>query len=123
MDDGKSWYSEGSCIRVIYLNRGGSLREGRARDSPRAEVGGFFCWGHVGTFFAFFSHLVLTSIFHRFFFDFGEVLEAKMAPQINFWRAFWDAFLAPSFFMDFALIFMLFLKSRPLKLLIFPTEN
>ena len=34
VDDGKSWYSEGSCISVIYLNRGGSLREGRARDSP-----------------------------------------------------------------------------------------
>ena len=38
-----------------------------------------------------------------------------MAPKINFWRAFWDAFLAPSFFMYFISIFMLFFKSRPSK--------
>ena len=40
VDDGKSWYSEGSCISVIYLNRGGSLREGRVPDSRRFEAGG-----------------------------------------------------------------------------------
>ena len=38
-----------------------------------------------------------------------------MAPQIDFWTAFWDAFLAPSFLIDFVLILTLFFKSRPLK--------
>ena len=96
-NDGKSWYSEGSCIWIIYLNRGGSLREGRVPGSPRPEAGGFPKWVHVGTFFAFFSNVFLTSIFLRFFFDFGGVLEAKMASKIDFWRGFWDAFWAPSF--------------------------
>ena len=38
-----------------------------------------------------------------------------MGPKIDFWTAFWDGFLAPSFLIDFVLIFMLFFKSRPLK--------
>ena len=77
INDGKSWYSEGNCIRVIYLNRGGSLREGRAKNSPRSEAGGFFYWGHVGTFFAFFSNVFLTSIF----FDFSSILEGFWRPK------------------------------------------
>ena len=31
-----------------------------------------------------------------FFFGFGRALKANMRPKINFWRTFWDAFLAPS---------------------------
>ena len=53
--------------------------------------------GHVGIFFAFFSSLFLTSFLIGFLIDFGEVLEAKMAPKIDFWSDFLDVFSAPSF--------------------------
>ena len=54
-------------------------------------------WAHVGTFLDIFSLFFLTSFFHRFFFDFGGVWEAKMRPKTEFWKGFWNAFLASSF--------------------------
>ena len=53
--------------------------------------------GLEGFFSLFFSCLVSTSFSMRFFLDFEGVWEAKMRPQIVFWRGFWDVFLAPSF--------------------------
>ena len=91
----------------IYLNRGGSLREGRVKGSPRPEAGGFFYWGHVGTFLALFFVSFFNIVFIGIFFDFGMVWEAKMAPKIDFWRAFWLVFLGPSFLIDFISIFVL----------------
>ena len=70
------------------------LKEDRASRSLAKT--GFFL-GLVGTFFAFFSNVFLTSMFLRCFFDFGGVLEAKMAPKIDFWSHFLDAFSGPSF--------------------------
>ena len=51
----------------------------------------------------------------RVFFDFEGVLEAKLAPKIDFWTAFWDVFLAPSFWSVFFLIFDVFFDARILK--------
>ena len=82
---------------------------------PESGVGGFPKWVHVGTFFAFFSNVFLTSIFLRFFFDFGGVLEAKMASKIDFWRGFWDAFWAPSFLIEISWFFNAFFDARPFK--------
>ena len=55
----------------------------------------------LALFCLFFSSLFLTLISEGFFFDFGGILEAKMGPKIDFWTAFWDAFLAPSFWSFF----------------------
>ena len=49
---------------------------------------GFF----IGVMLAFFSHVFLTSIFLRFFFDFGGVLEAKMVPTCTFCVIFGGVF-------------------------------
>ena len=70
-------------------------------DSLGSEGGGFF----LGCFFRFFFAFFLTSFFHRFFFDFGRVLEVKWRPKIDFWGAFWDGFLGPSFWSDFLMHF------------------
>ena len=54
-------------------------------------------------------------VFDRYFFDFGEVLEAKMGPKIDFWIHFWDAFLAPSFWSYFLMHFYLVFNAQLLK--------
>ena len=46
-----------------------------------------------------------------------------MAPKIDFWKAFWDVFLAPSFWSFFGLIFHGFLMLETLKIVVFPQEN
>ena len=43
-----------------------------------------------------------------------------MAPKIDFWSDFWDAFLAPSFLQVFVQFFHVFLRLETLKILIFP---
>ena len=84
-------------------------------DRPRPEAGGFFSWGHVAAFLLFFSRLFLTSIFNRFFFDFGGVLEAKMGPKIDVWSPFWALFFAPLFLNDFLMHFDVFFNAQLLK--------
>ena len=91
--------------------------------SPRREAGGFFYWGLVGFFLFFFSSLVLASFLIGFFFDFGGILEAKMAPKIDFWSVFLDVLLEPSFLKIFLTFFHVFFKLETFKNVISPREN
>ena len=52
------------------------------------QVLGFPKWVSLALFLLFFSSFFLTLILIRFFFDFGGVLEANLAPKIDFWAAF-----------------------------------
>ena len=63
--------------------------------------------GALGAHFvSFFRFLFLTSIFHRFFVDFGEILagfgEAKMYPKSRFLVFFWVCLLKPYVCSNFA---------------------
>ena len=77
----------------------------------------------LALFWPFFSCPYFNIVFRGFFFDFGEVLEAKMAPKIDFWSVFWDVFLEPSFLKNFSTFFHVFFKLETLKIVIFPREN
>ena len=55
-----------------YINKGGSLREGRAKYSVGREAGGFL----LSVFFVFFSSFFPTSFFERFLVDDGKRLDA-----------------------------------------------
>ena len=66
-------------------------------------------WGGLGrswrSFCLIFSPSFLTSIFHRFFLDFGRVLggfwEAKMVPKSRFLVFFWICLWRPYFWSNF----------------------
>ena len=71
---GSAWTRWTFCIDH-YINKGGSPREGRAKDSVLSEAGGFL----LSVFFVIFSGLFSTSFFDRFLVDFGGV-----------WGRFWS---------------------------------
>ena len=85
------------------------LRASRSLLRQVSQVGS--CWHFFGSFFkSFFKHR-----FYKFFLRFWWVLEAKMAPQIDFWRGFWEAFLGPSFWSVFSMHFDVFFKAQLLE--------
>ena len=69
------------------------MREGRRSVLPDGRAGGLF----LRVCDVLFSNLFLTWFMKGFFFDFGEVLEPKMAPKIDFCSDFLDILLEPSF--------------------------
>ena len=82
---------------LLSLDKGRGLGRGWWPIAMGPEAGGFFYWALVGFFLLFFPCLFSTSFLIGFFFDFGGVWEAKMAPKIDFWSDFWDVLLTPSF--------------------------
>ena len=78
--------------------------QGPVRGSLAILGGPWFCF----VFLFFFSSLVLASFLIGFFFDFGGILEAKMAPKIDFWSVFLDVLLEPSFLKIFLTFFHVF---------------
>ena len=94
---GRAGTAKGVAIQATSIVKG--------RESEGGEGAGFtpirgwwiFLLLQFKYFFSIFLNLFLTSIFNRFFFDFGGVLEAKMAPKIDFWSDLFDVFWGPSF--------------------------
>ena len=93
---------------MLYIKKGGSPREGGPNVLADWRLADFF----LGSWRLFFSSLFSASVFHGFSVDFGRVLETNMRPKINFWRGFWDAFLAPSFCSLFLMHFDGFFKAQ-----------
>ena len=76
---GSAWTRWTLYIIEFYINKGGSLREGRAKYSVGREAGGFL----LSVFFAIFSSLLRTSFLYRFLNDFGRVWGGFWSPK---WR-------------------------------------
>jgi hypothetical protein len=56
--------------------------------------------------------LVFNIVFEGFWRDFGEVLEAKMNPKIDFSTSFWRLFFVPSILMVFLMHFDVCFNAR-----------
>ena len=66
-------------------------------------------------FFLCFFRIFFQQRFNRFFFDFWRVLEARMAPEIDFSTIFSDVFSHPRFISIFCSLFLFFSMLETLK--------